>query len=185
MSKRQNNITWQCFKEVLSDSFDRVENRVLYGLLWRSKTNGHLWVAKAGAECFLWQTVGAARWDSHWTEQVSYDMSRWQLCIWQDNQQLFVDKATFHSIRQIMDDRLFQLAYSTFNHVDFQRLKVRLVDCVRWWYIKFWARNIARHGKIDLPKILFEKPLLGCFFGRGYLPVWMCLVKEFELVWCL
>ena len=45
-----------------------------------------------------------------------------------------------------------------------QKKKVRLVDRIRRRYVEFWTRNIARRGEIDLPKSLFDQPLLGCFF---------------------
>jgi len=45
-----------------------------------------------------------------------------------------------------------------------QKKKARLVDRVRLRYVEFGLWNIPRRGEIDLPKGLFDEPLLGGFF---------------------
>ena len=45
-----------------------------------------------------------------------------------------------------------------------QKKKVPLMERVRYRYVKFQAGNVAQGKEIDLPKSLFEKPLLGRFF---------------------
>ena len=45
-----------------------------------------------------------------------------------------------------------------------KKKKVCLVDRVRCRHIKFWARNMSRRRKIDLPKSLLEEPLLHSIF---------------------
>ena len=45
-----------------------------------------------------------------------------------------------------------------------QKKKVRLMERVRCRYVEFRAENVARGKEIDLPKSLFDKPLLGRFF---------------------
>lgn len=45
-----------------------------------------------------------------------------------------------------------------------QKKKVCLVDHVRHQNVIFWVRNIAQRGEVDLPKSLFDKPLLFGFF---------------------
>ena len=43
--------------------------------------------------------------------------------------------------------------------VVWQKKKVRLMVQVRQQYIDFWAGNVVRCGKVDLPESLFDKPL--------------------------
>ena len=42
--------------------------------------------------------------------------------------------------------------------------EVCLVDRVGCRHVKFWARNVSRRGKIDLPDSLLEEPLLDNIF---------------------
>ena len=44
----------------------------------------------------------------------------------------------------------------------------RLMHLVRRRYVEFKARNVVRCGKVDLPKSLFDKPLLGCRDFGGF-----------------
>ena len=71
-----------------------------------------------------------------------------------------------------------------------QKKKVRLVDRVKCRHIKFWARDVSRCRKIDLPESLLDEPLLGNIFGhfrgfcqffdgRGALPVALRAVVYF------
>lgn len=87
MLKRQNNITWQCFRAALNGSTDRAENRGF------CIANGQM--AEAGVEHLLSYDKCWVLPDGIHTEPNKFDLSRWQLCIWGENQQLCVNKPHF------------------------------------------------------------------------------------------
>ena len=60
--------------------------------------------------------------------------------------------------------RIFVNLSSTRKLVMGQKKKVRLVDRVGFRQVKFWARNVLRRRKIDLPESLLDEPLLGGIF---------------------
>lgn len=64
ISKRQNKLHWERYIHTLVEGTERNVNELRGGK--------HLWAKKAGAECALWQTLGARRQDPHGAAWISH-----------------------------------------------------------------------------------------------------------------
>ena len=78
----------------------------------------HIFPKQAGADCVLWQTVGAAGWDPHGAYE--YHLLEEEYCGW-NGKQLFTHKPPVRAILQIIQNWLVGLHKGRQDIIDFQR----------------------------------------------------------------